>query len=77
MLASLFPENGRVKPVCKPEDFANICNAFVPKSILSMPPEDSEDNNPCLSCGDHTQCKGCKDYSHFTPLKRRAEAPTV
>jgi hypothetical protein len=32
MLKSLFPED--TKPVCKPEDFANICTAFVPKSQL-------------------------------------------
>ncbi|MDD2778442.1 MAG: hypothetical protein PHI16_06110 [Methanocellales archaeon] len=35
MLASLFPENSKTKPVCKPEDFANICTAFIPKSQLA------------------------------------------
>jgi hypothetical protein len=35
MLASLYPKDGKQKPVCQPEDFANICSAFVPKSQLT------------------------------------------
>ncbi len=35
MLASLFPKEGKLKAVCNPEDFANICGAFVPKSQLA------------------------------------------
>jgi hypothetical protein len=35
MLASLFPKEGKLKAVCQPEDFANICGAFIPKSQLA------------------------------------------
>jgi hypothetical protein len=35
MLTSLFPEDSKQKPVCAPEDFANICTAFIPKSQLA------------------------------------------
>ena len=34
MIASLFPENSKQKPICKPEDLANICNAHIPKSVV-------------------------------------------
>ncbi|MDD2778031.1 MAG: hypothetical protein PHI16_03960 [Methanocellales archaeon] len=35
LIGSLFPKESKQKPVCQPEDFANICSAFIPKSSLA------------------------------------------
>jgi len=34
LIGSLYPKESKQRPVCQPEDFANICGAFIPKSQL-------------------------------------------
>ncbi len=36
LIASLFPKESKRDPCCAPEDFANICNCYISKSLIGQ-----------------------------------------